>query len=97
MFEKFRNKQILKICERIDNLCIERDLLIKKIQVDCKHEHVVECDYMKFASGGSSLGPLLKCLNCGREADGWHWDKEGLDKNLRYKIEREDLYKLRYR
>lgn len=93
--QQYRNKKILRLVVRIDKLKAERDELIKSEQEICKHPHVAECEYEKLNSD-SCLPPRLKCLNCGLEVDDWHWDKKGMGGSPKFKIDRQDLYKLRY-
>ncbi len=77
IYGKYRNKKLLRLNVKIDALKKQKDEYIEQLQQTCVHENVVECEYRTFASGGSSLPPKLMCLNCGLEADGWHWDKKG--------------------
>ena len=96
--EKYRNKSIIKLNDKINKLKEKKDSLIKSTQKTCKHEFCVECDYQSM-DYFDSLPPSKLCLNCGLKEDGWGCGYEKLKdtKNrLNVIVPRNILYKLRY-
>ncbi len=95
LLQQYRNKKILLLCVRIDKLKEQKKELIKEVQEACKHEHTIRCEYIKWFSGNCSP-PYLMCLNCGQEADEWHWDRKGIDKDSAITVKNDEFYSYRY-
>jgi len=94
-----RRKQILKKEKQAKNIHDECAKSLAVLQKQCKHEVVIEADYIP-SDVSSSTPPKRMCLVCSLEEEGWGcgYDKLNKDKNVVQKFlerDRTDFYSYR--
>lgn len=95
---KIASKDINQKLAKLRKAQEELDQTIEKVQNECPHDSIAECDYkqMEFFD---SLPPLRICLDCGLSEEGWGCGFRVLKEKTQglqpRKIARDDLYSIR--